>query len=393
MTVPRPHKAGLVAVFAFDRDEPSQVRTIRAIQASGAQVRSLSFHRENMPRTSPDWQDIPLGRIANGTGPRRLFGLAVGAIRALAKLGQLGRPDILVARNLDMALLAVLCGMFLRHRPTVIYQCLDVHPVLRGSSLKSRLAREAERFVLSRADRVVVSSPEFVSRHLHRLAPAATDFFLMENRILWTGPPPQRATVPDRTPGPVRLGWVGTLRCPQSFGLLLDVADRMGSEIEIIMRGVVHQHMLPDFSARIAQRSNVHYQGGYTYPQGLADAYDGLDLAWGQELWDRGGNTDWLLPNRLYEAGYFGCPLIAISGSRTADRIAADGGGIILDRADADELARRVCGLPPGVLRDMRRQLLARPEADFCILEDETSSMLDTGSPAPERNRCDAVAA
>jgi hypothetical protein len=42
----------------------------------------------------------------------------------------------------------------------------------------------------------------------------------------------------------------------------------------------------------------------------------GCDAVWAQDLWQSGANSDWLLPNRIYEASYFGCPSIALAPGR-----------------------------------------------------------------------------
>ncbi|MEO1274798.1 MAG: hypothetical protein AAFV96_05195, partial [Pseudomonadota bacterium] len=151
---------------------------------------------------------------------------------------------------------------------------------------------------------------------------------------------------------------------PATLDLLLEVADRLGARCELVLRGNVHRHQLPGFDAALRGRANVRYEGPYSYPDGLAWAYGGLDAVWAQDLWQRGGNSDWLLPNRLYEAGYFGCPTLAVAGTATARRVAETGAGIVVDAATPEAV---IAALEHhgGHLAALRDGLLARPDQDY----------------------------
>jgi hypothetical protein len=59
------------------------------------------------------------------------------------------------------------------------------------------------------------------------------------------------------------------------------------------------------------------------------------------------GNSDWLLPNRIYEASYFGCPSIALAGTETGRRVAADGLGFTVEEPTAEALTELLRGLTP----------------------------------------------
>lgn len=378
-----------VAVFAFDIAEASQIKAIRAIRAAGAEVESFSFRRDNMNAGfQPDWEDTPLGHAPNGVGPRRILALLRGAVRVLRRRRALRGADVLLARNLDMALLALLGRWASGSRAPLVYQCLDIHGLFARRGPLAVLARRAEAMVLRRTHRLVLSSPRFLEAHFGPVHDWQGETQVIENRIFWPGPPPPRPAAALRNPGPLRVGWVGTLRCPRTLALLAETADRMGPRVQIVLRGVVHGHQLPNFGKVISARPNMHYDGPYAYPEGLAQAYAGLDCVWAQDLWQRGGNSDWLLPNRLYEAGYFGCPSIAVAGTETACVVRGRALGLVIPEARADMLVP-VLEAGHTALGQLRRGLLARPDDAFCLTTDEIARMLDL--PAPQGRLADAA--
>nr|WP_232822948.1 glycosyltransferase [Oceanibium sediminis] len=384
MTPPR------VLVLAFDRQEVSQRRAIRAMQATGAEVSSASFHRSNMTGGGgPLCPDIDLGACPNGLGAARLSALLRGAWRLIRARRRLGRPEVIVARNLDLALLGLLARSLSGGSARLVYQCLDIHGLMTARTLGGALARWAERRVLARADCLVVSAPRFLSAYFGPIQGYAGRTQVLENRIVWGASPPPRPRSPRRAAsGPLTLGWVGTLRCPRTFDVLEAAARRAGPEVlRIRLRGVVHHHQLPDFHSRIAACPGLIHDGTYTYPYGLQSAYAGLDYVWAQDLWQSGGNSDWLLPNRLYEAGYFACPMLAIEGTATAERIRSWACGVALPAPTADALLEALPHLR-AAREGLARNLLARAGGDFTQDPAEVAAML---TPSAKAARSGAV--
>ncbi len=373
-----------VVVLCSDIAEASQIKWIRGLRAAGADVTSFGFRRANMdPGFGPDWPHVPLGRIGNGITPSRLAALAAAVPILRRHRRTLDGADVVLARDLDMALLALGAGV----RAPLVYMSLDIHRQLSAPGPAGALARRVERRVLARASRLITSAPDFVARHFVGRQGYAGPVRIVENRILWSGIPPARG-IPGRVPGPLRLGWVGTLRCPQSFALLREVAARGDGRIEVILRGTLHRHQLPDFEARLRASPHMRYEGPYTYPDGLPDAYAGLDCAWGQDLWQAGTNSDWLLPNRLWEAGFFAVPLLAVRGTATARRLTADGSGIVLPHASAEAVLAALEGSMPR-LQALRVRLLNRDATSFYLRPEEM--LAATASHPPPREVTNAA--
>ncbi len=137
--------------------------------------------------------------------------------------------------------------------------------------------------------------------------------------------------------------------------------------------------------------SNVSYHGPYAYPTGLAEVYESCDLVWSQDLWQSGANSDWLLPNRIYEASYFGCLSIAVAGTETAAKVAAEELGYTIPAPTGQALVDLVEGLDPAEVEERRRRrLLAKDPAAFVGSDADVRRMVDTrsaASPSAARGR------
>ena len=364
-----------LAVFGFDAAEAAQIRRIRSYMACGFAVRGFTMRRRNMNETfEPFWPNVALGEISNNSLARRVRSLAAALPVIARHRHALAEADVIVARNLDMLALAAMARALIPGRPALIYECLDIHGIMTRTGASGRLFRWIERRMLRRVDCLVVSSPAFLSAYFHPIQGWCGRSVLLENKLWYEEGAVLRPAPDSRLPrpegAPIRLGWVGTLRCPQSLALLAETAQQLGPAVELRLHGVVHRHALPDFEAVVATHDNIAYLGPYDYPTGLARVYADCDLVWSQDLWQWDANSTWLLPNRIYEASFFGCPSLAVAGTETGARV-AQGLGWTLPRPDAEALVAQLRALSAGDLRAARKALLERPESAFRLTDAE----------------------
>ncbi|NNU79063.1 glycosyl transferase [Halovulum dunhuangense] len=372
-----------VVLLAHDLGEPAEIRWIRALRGAGMEVEVIGFRKpEGGCPAVPEWSETTLGPVGHGVGMGRVLALLGAFPRLWAARGTMRRAEVIVARNLDMALLALVARVMAGRAVPLVYQCLDIHGLMLARGAKGRLARWAERRVLARCMRLLVSAPRFLSGYFEPMQGYRGRAMLVENRIHWPAGPPARPEPRASVADPLRLGWVGTLRCPESLRLLTALADLMGPRVRIVMRGIVHRHQLPDFDTVLAGRPNVTFEGGYAYPHGLAEAYAALDCVWAQDMWQRGGNSDWLWPNRIYEAGFFGCPCLALADTATGQRIVAEGAGIVFDAPDPVAIAAALLEAGPS-LAAISAGLLARPVSDFALQDAEVRASVALSDPRP----------
>ncbi len=358
-----------VVVFGFDAAESSQIRRIRSLMDSGHDVVAFTMRRANMnPGYEPDWRNIHLFMVDNERIARRMLVLFLSCFRIVAHRRELRGADVIMARNFDMLLLAHFARMVAPGaRVPVVYECLDIHGSFTRESRAGAVFRWLERFFLSRSELLVVSSPGFIDNYFRPVQHYAGKVHLLENKIWFGGElPPRRASIANLHGGdPWVIGWVGSLRCEPSFRILLEAAARLGDRVRIEMHGNIHRHVLPDFERRIAAHQNIAYHGPYPYPEGLAGVYSACDFVWAQDLWQAGANSDWLLPNRIYEAAYFGCLSIAVADTQTGRKVAESELGYAVGTATPEALVDLVGSLDPKEVEARRARLLARPVSDF----------------------------
>lgn len=368
-----------VAVFGFDIAEAAQIRRIRSLIALGCEVTSFCQRREGGAEFTPEWRNIDLGLVRHNDIRGRALGAGAAVRRAMRGWRALSDARLVIARNLDLALIALTARRLAalragRRAPPLVYECLDIHDLMTRRDRVGALMRRAERHVLSRAALLVVSSPGFVQNYFAPLQDYRGPVALVENK-LWLGLDPAQAPPrplaearpPEaRPPGaPLTIGLVGSIRCQASVALLMRTADLMGERLRLRISGALHEHSLSGFHQALAARGNVEWTGPYAYPDGLAQAYAGCDLVWAQDMWQRGTNSDWLLPNRIYEASWCGCPSVGLEGTQTGARIAADNLGWTIAEPSPEALAALLDRLTPETLARQRATLLARPSGDF----------------------------
>ena len=297
-----------------------------------------------MSGRAPDFPNLDLGEMPNERLVLRLWLLLRALPKLFANRAYLADADVVIARNFDLLSLAWITR---QRRTPLIYECLDIHSVMTGTGWPSRMVRAAERFLLGRIQLLWTSSPGFLSNYFEDMQGFAGPCVVVENKLWFGAGTPARPTIENRPTGagPLVLGWVGTIRCAASFDILSQVAQALTDDLKIEVHGIVHHHAIADFEARVAALQNVTFHGPYGYPDGLAEVYSRCDLVWAQDLWQQGGNSDWLLPNRIYEASWFGCPSIAVAGTETGRRVQADGLGPVIATATARDLQTCLQGL------------------------------------------------
>lgn len=367
-----------IAFFCFDISEASQIRRIESLRSLGHEVASYSFRRRNMNEDfRPAWQNIHLGRTENRNFPARLARMATGLVRTLCNPEALARSNVWFARNLDLLVIAAAARLLMGRRDVaLVYECLDIHGLMTGKGPASALVRWVERRLLRNVSLLVISSPGFAREYFQPVQGHQGPTALIENK-LWLGDAFLPRPKAPRAPGdPLVLGWVGSLRCPDSLSLLAETARNLGDHIRIECHGNVHLHAVPDFFEVVAARSNITYGGPYLYPGDLRWVYAACDVVWAQDLWQTGTNSDWLLPNRIYEAGYFGCPSIGLSGTQTGTCIEERGLGFTVKAPTSEALVALIGSLTSETIRRASLRLLDMPETAFCLAPDELEAAL-----------------
>lgn len=363
-----------IAVFGFDITEASQIRRIRSLIEAGCDVISFAQRREEIgDDRSPEWPHVDLGRVGHHGYARRAGMIGKGIATAARYWRVIADADLIIGRNIDLALIALgarrAASIRARRRPApFVYEVLDIHSLFTRNDKVAQIMKTAEKRVLASSDALVISSPAFNSEYFGPVQGWNGKTILIENKLYLGNAPKLRERRPKARPAPgpvLRLGLVGSIRCAPSLKILSDAAERLGDQVEIRLHGNVHRHAVPDFDAILQAHANITYLGPYAYPEGLLECYEDCDLVWAQDLWQRGTNSDWLLPNRIYEASWAGCPQIAVAGTQTGRRVEDDGLGFVIAEPTGEALCDLLQDLAPQDIKQVSDALLSRNAADF----------------------------
>ncbi|HAY06826.1 MAG TPA: hypothetical protein PKV67_08375 [Hyphomonas sp.] len=357
-----------IAFFGHDAADAAVRRRVRGFVEDGIDVTGFMMRRRDPG--SLDWENVDLGETRDGAFVQRIRQVFAGARVAASNRDKLAACDVIYARNLDMLACAFLSKRHAKLATPVIYESLDVHRLLTRKDLVGAGMRWLERALLKRSVGLVVSSPGFIRNHFERRYPGDFRAFLVENRLApntdYGHRACERKSAPEPPVRPLRLGWVGNLRCQRSLDLLCQLADRFPDTLEIRLHGLPARTEIAEFEPVINARANMTYFGRYRAPEDLAGIYDALDVVWAGDFMEAGYNSVWLLPNRIYEGGYYCTPSIAPAGTETAAWLEGHKCGFILDEPLADTL--------PALLAELivDRSPIAQRAAALARLPEET---------------------
>jgi succinoglycan biosynthesis protein ExoL len=315
----------------------------------------------------PDWPNVELGK----TTERRLAARILASLRSLriiyANRRSWRAATMVYVRNLDLALLTLLARVITRCRAPLVFEVLDVHPKLAERGARAALLRWLERRVLNRCELLVVSSPAFLKNYFQPLQHYTGQTFLLENKWpredVWTEDRKLAFDLDEHRPVWI-VGWFGNLRCPRSLEILTELADALPDRVQIYMRGCPSLLGARRLENAIGGRPNMVFAGEYVAPAEFASIYSNVHFNWCADFSD-GDNSRWLLPNRLYEGGYFGIPAIAIAGHETGRVVRERHLGITLEAPYAHSMKDLLDNLTSEQYRQLRQRIEAMPSFHF----------------------------
>lgn len=372
-----------------------------------------------MPPGAGEAAPLVLGQSADARLVQRAATVGRIALLGVDRIARhFGTPDVILARNLEMlAIGARVSRAIERHhgyRPRLVYECLDIHRLLTHPGPPGIALRALEARLGRAVDLVLTSSPAFVGNHLGR-GPFGDRILLVENKVLdlpadmaadipadgpaevrgggpadipADGPAPgpddrtgatgsAAAAAPPTPAGPPwRIGWFGALRCARSFEILAETARRAEGRIEVVIRGRPSPAVFPDLPARVAAAPHVRFEGPYDNPADLARIYGEVQFAWCIDFYEEGGNSAWLLPNRLYESAFHNTLPIALAEVETGRFLQRQGFGLALDAATPEALAARLSALDAGGYAGMTARLSALPRSLWSATPDECRALV-----------------
>jgi succinoglycan biosynthesis protein ExoL len=362
-----------IAYFVHDLSDPAVHRRVRMLVHGGATVTPIGFRRSvDAPTAVEGARAVDLGRTRDAMLARR----ALSVFQTLVKLDGIADHvrgcDVVLARNLEMLVLAVRARKLYAPKATVVYECLDIHRLQLSNGLSGKMLRFLESSLWGEIDLLLTSSPAFVDNYFSQQGFTAP-IRLVENKVLTLGAEDTRMASVSTPPGPPwRIGWFGMLRCRKSLEILSSIAQAAEGAVEVVIRGRPSDAVFPDLEIATANLAHVRYCGPYNNPDDLPGIYGDVHFIWAIDYHDDGQNSAWLLPCRMYEGSFYGAVPIAFAGVETGRWLAKRGVGVLFGEPFESQLFEsRLIEFFRGLDRDKFRALAhgveALPRKDLVI--------------------------
>ncbi|WP_292206357.1 glycosyl transferase family 1 [Mesorhizobium sp.] len=352
-----------VLYLVHDVSDPAVRRRIIMLKAGGAQVTLAGFRRTVSPIADVEGlRPIDLGATRDGRFAQRLAAVTKAAVSIGSKLGSMPRPDLIVARNLEMLALARRARSAFQATVPIVYECLDIHRLMLRDDFLGRAMRGAERYLARDVKLLVTSSPAFIANYFKPFGQIAAPVELLENKYfeLAAVSPDDRTASEAPIPPPWRIGWFGALRCRRSLELLAEFSRRLEGRFEIILRGRPALSEFPDFHGFVESEPWLSFGGPYRNPEDMATIYREVHFSWAIDFFEHGLNSEWLLPNRLYEGCRFGAVPISMVNTETGRFLDRQGIGVLLPQAAPEALEAALGELEEHRFEKLRARVLAR---------------------------------
>jgi succinoglycan biosynthesis protein ExoL len=362
-----------VAYFVHDLSDAAVERRVRMLAAGGATVMPIGFRRS--PEKVVEIAGIAvveLGKTYDSRLASRAASVAAAFVRTDTFAPYVRGADVIIARNLEMLVLANRARKLYAPHAAMIYECLDIHRTLLSKRPDGHLLRLLETRLWRHVDLLLTSSPAFVRNYFEPRG-FRSPIRIVENKVLGLGPEADAPLSRPAAKPPWRIGWFGMIRCRRSLNILASIARSAQGAVEIIIRGRPSTAVFPDFDALIDTLPHVRYLGPYRNPD-LPTIYGEVHFNWAVDYYESGQNSSWLLPNRIYEGTLFGAVPIALAAVEAGNWLAERGIGVLVNgspepqlseffhRLDSDgyfHFVNQIAGLPRASLMDRRSECRA----------------------------------
>ncbi len=352
--------------------QPRDSKRIDMLVSLGFDVSVAAFNRAYHSGRVPSRPTQIIGTISHGKYLQRIGRL----ITALPKLRRAMRDrDIVYASSPDMALLAMIAGVFMGKK--FILEVGDVREIQTAEGLKGRLVRIVDRVLTNRCSLLVVTAVGFLDNYYRNWLRSDVPAIVVENKIeaslTSARPEAVRGNLPQGRPfidRPLRIGYFGLLRCQWTWDVLKAFALKHPKDVEIVMAGYPMEPA--DIAEQAKSIPNVIYSGEYKSPNDLPTLYGAVDLVWAcyKFIGPRDWNLKWARPNRFYESCYFGRPLISRLGSSDSKEVDRLKIGFNIQTHEISDVIAELDSISPEMVEQWRSNSLSHPNSLF-IYTDE----------------------
>ncbi|RWE78199.1 MAG: glycosyl transferase family 1, partial [Mesorhizobium sp.] len=139
-----------------------------------------------------------------------------------------------------------------------------------------------------------------------------------------------------------------------------DFTRRQAGRFEVVLRGRPALSEFPDFHGFVEAEPWLSFGGPYRNPEDMAAIYGEVHFSWAIDFFEAGQNSEWLLPNRLYEGCRFGAVPISMAGTETGRFLKGQDIGVLLSEATPEGLEAMLGRMDQDRYRALKSRVLAR---------------------------------
>lgn len=329
-------------------------KTARMLKNEGAEIKMVGFTRQNFPVSNDNISTQTFGTVHHGNYLKRLFILFSSAI----KLRKMSRNyDVLYVFTLDTLLIAFLSTIFKKR--VIVYQIQDIRPVFFGDSLKAKIFRFLEGWLLKKVDHLVVSSIDYYSKYiLKHYDYSESKLSVIENKLEYDLAKNHETTNTDLiTENSVTIGYFGVLRCKKSWEILRSITEANNGKKRLYVRG--KPVVINDINEQANNCDYITYDGVYKSPDDLADIYGNVDIVWAAYPYSHEKEGNWQMARtiRFYEACAFYKPVVVQLGTPQAAEVRKHNIGMVLDMGDEESAIEKLNSISPEKINSWKNNL------------------------------------
>ncbi|MGY3572139.1 hypothetical protein [Vibrio paucivorans] len=365
-----------ILYIVHDVNDAAVKRRVSMLSQGGAEVTVLGFYRGKKP--SDDTLPCPmhlLGETFDASFMHRVLKVVVTTTQLKRHLSNTyGKFDLIIARNLDMLAIGRKARQLLGL--PLVYECLDIHRFLISPNVIGKLFRKLEAWLCQPVALLITSSQGFIDNYFNPLSKTDLPNLILENKVFSS----QELPTPchkEFDKNRIVITWNGAIRCRQSLEILSDVTRRFDGRVKVTIWGKPAYTEFDDFDALVAKEPHIDFHGAYRFPEDLAKIYQGADFNWALDFFEQGGNSEWLLPNRIYEGGLFNVPALCRASTFTAHTLSGLGIGTALNGYYADCLESFLSRLTQHDYTQLREQMQSIPRSRWVYDQHQSRELVN----------------
>lgn len=241
-------------------------------------------------------------------------------------------PKTIIVESYDNLLILLFLQKRIDH---IIFYCRDLISLQTANSFYGKLFRKIEKKLLSKVNKLLLTSPEFFSGYYREYF---TDFLLYENY------PIKKISNTKTTSNSIRISFIGIIRYIKSLKSVIDAIDKLitqGYKIQLNVYGGGLKEDIETIS-RLAQKNNfIRIRGPFQYSKEIDRIYSNTDIS--LAVYDsKNYNCKVAIPNKYYEA-LMSKTFLFVSSGTYLEKISTEMGiGIGFDPFNSSEVYLKI---------------------------------------------------